>query len=122
MSIEALAAARQKAELVLELADFDAGTLPNAGRDRYWETIAKHATAKLPKQPEPVRPEPMNDKAAEIYGATTMPFGQHVGNRLDDIPVEYLAMLVDDNEFKKQLRRYLQSNRVKIETLNAQEE
>lgn len=59
------------------------------------------------KKPGPPAREPMNQARAEAMGRSLMPWGAHQGTPIGDIDWEYLAFLVDDTPFKRDLRAYL---------------
>ena len=100
----------------------DLEVLGPAGRQAFWESLMERATAALTKFAHPAGPEldrdtnrPMSDPAARAFGSEEMQFGKYAGQRIDEVPLGYLALLVDDNAFKRKLRRYLQSPRIKAE-------
>lgn len=66
------------------------------------ETIT--SVCDLAPKPEPAAtPEPI-----ARLGALVIPFGQHVGKRFDDVPLDYLDWLCREQEsFYKTLRAYL---------------
>ena len=58
---------------------------------------------------------PMDDGRAKLFGSTRLPFGEFVGQRVDDVPMERLQWYADQT-FTDELRRYLESDRVKGES------
>ncbi|HEV3340922.1 MAG TPA: DUF3820 family protein [Pirellulales bacterium] len=56
----------------------------------------------------------MTDAEAREFGASTMPFGKHTGERVDAVPLEYLLWL-DGDEWRRDLARYLRSRRIQTE-------
>lgn len=109
---------RKRAEELFALLAEDASSLSECGRAAFWESVSSQLIDVLPvsSQPEANSDQPMSDKSAAIYGRETVfPFGKYAGQRVDEVPIDYLAMLVDDNDFKKQLRRYLRSERIQRE-------
>lgn len=113
---------REVAGVALGLARDEAIVLGPVSRQSYWEHIHEQAAAELLKLNPPEGPEidgdteqPMNDEQSRKFGRQPMPFGVYYGKQIDDVPASYLMTLVDDTEFKKKLRRYLASPRIKSE-------
>lgn len=76
---------------------------------RFWELIAKHAAAQLPKKP----PGPnalMNHEEAMTFADEVVPFrsGQYVGFKVRDVPAGYW-IATTQSEFNRRLVRYLKS-------------
>ena len=112
MPIEKNLKARLQAELIGSLADDEAKV---HGR-RFWRELAKIVMAHVPAPTKVIRQRvvPMEDKRAKLFGSQKMPFGQDVGSRVDDVPMELLQWYADQT-FTDDLRRYLASDRVKSE-------
>ncbi len=66
-----------------------------------------------PPKSQTYRVEPMTDVQAKAFEDTPMKYGKHVGKRIGDVPIDYLCYLADPNEWTKDLKRYLASDRVK---------
>ncbi len=113
MSVEKNLKARLAAEQVAELAD---GEAVIHGR-RFWRELAKIVMAHVP-MPKPSYAKrtvvPMDSKRARLFGSTRLPFGEFAGQRVDDVPMERLQWYADQT-FTDDLRRYLESDRVKRE-------
>lgn len=107
--------AREKAAEYL--AFIEADLPPEFRNDRFWEKLAAAVAAKLPKPAETVSPDlldPMNDaQAARFERETMISFGKYASDPqpVAEVPINYLCMLVDDSPLKRQLRRYLRSER-----------
>jgi hypothetical protein len=105
--------ARECAELCVDSA---LEVIPEA-RAMFWQELLKI----IPAAPAPVAPpsraaiEPFSDHQARCFGASKMPFGKHQGQRIDEVPIDYLAMLAEGNEWTQSLRRYLASERIQSE-------
>lgn len=113
ISIEANIAARLAAEQVAELAD---GEAENHGR-RFWSELLRIIRDRLPPPlvQKKASVQMMSDQEAGLFGRTErVPFGEFVGKRVDDVPLERLQWYADQT-FVDDLRRYLQSDRVKGE-------
>jgi len=94
--------ARQEAEALVDLA----GEQP----PRFWETLRDMSLAKLPPVPAPIdRHPPMDESAALRFERGVMPYGKHAGERIDEVPCDYLIFLTEGDEFSQQLRRYVKS-------------
>lgn len=60
--------------------------------------------------------EPFDDVQSRRYGQTPMTFGKFLGQKVDDVPTEYLAWLADSSRNTwRDLHRYLNSPRVRME-------
>lgn len=99
----------------------DVELLGPTGRKAFWEHMGELAKKYLestePRQPDVGKDSDsaMNDAQARAFGAVQIRFGKYRGRQVDEVPLGYLAMLVDDNTFKKQVRRYLASPRIRRE-------
>ncbi len=68
---------------------------------------------------EPQLPTTMKETAAGIFEKWPMPWGQHKGKLIGDVPIEYLQWLVSTKvaesmaEFSTRVKRYLGSARAK---------
>ncbi len=114
MSIEQNVADRGRAGQVYDLAVAEAREC-NDG-ERFWEELDKQVGGHVerPEQPR-ARPRKMTDDEARRFGSWPVPFGEFVGRRVDDVPMERLRWYADQN-FIDRLRRYLESDRIKGET------
>jgi hypothetical protein len=85
---------------------------------RFWEEVIRLAMLKLPmfEEKEEKKPEKMTDREARDFGQNeTMPFGEFAGMQVDAVPVDRLRWYADQF-FVDDLRRYLESDRVKNES------
>lgn len=58
----------------------------------------------------------MTDGQSRAFGCSLMQFGKYNGQRIDEIPRDYLEWLVEEQEtFLRKLQGYLMSDRVKRE-------
>lgn len=73
---------------------------------RFWEVLRELAIAKLPE-----RHPPMTEREAISFEAETMPYGKHAGSQVGIVGVDYLLFLTEGDEFSRQLKRYVKSNR-----------
>jgi len=105
--------ARLAAELISELIDEEAKV---HGR-RFWVEMAKIVNAHVP---DPYKPRkqpsvrPMTLQEARNFGSSIVPFGKHNNVPVDSVPMDWLEWLADQT-FVDDLRRYLESERVKSE-------
>ena len=113
-NIEKNLAARLAAEQIAELADEEA---EQHGK-RFWIEMAKIVSVHIPmpdkrkSKPKPVRP--MTQQEARDFGSETVPFGKFNNVAVDSVPMDWLRWLADQT-FVDDLRRYLESERVKSE-------
>ena len=121
-SIRSRVKGRQLAVEMFCLVQDDANVLGPIGKLGFLESVVEIAKAAIAALNPPEGPvidgdtdKAMNDAQAKKFGGQEINFGVHAGKRIDEVPIGYLLMLVDENEFKKKLRRYLASPRIKAE-------
>lgn len=108
--------ARLAAEMIAELADEEAGKYGK----RFWKELAKIVMAHVPdprkrKRDKPKSVSPMTQQEARDFGSVTVPFGKFNNVAVDNVPMDWLVWLADQT-FVDDLRRYLESERVKSES------
>ena len=59
--------------------------------------------------------KPMTRQESQKFDKETMPFGKHKGQRIADVPLDYLLWLDDQPDFRRSLWRYLGSERIQAE-------
>lgn len=64
---------------------------------------------------EVVSEEPMSDAESKAFERQQMPFGMHSGELIADVPMDYLLWLECEPDFRRDLRRYLRSDRIQRE-------
>ena len=84
--------------------------------DRFLEELALMLPKKLCKPKEKKAPllRPMTQQEARNFGSVTVPFGKYNNVAVDNVPMDWLQWLADQT-FVDNLRRYLESERVKSE-------
>jgi hypothetical protein len=121
MGIEENLKARLAAKEIMEWASDEAFK----HGDRLWEELARLVSLELPSKQELPRSrsplQPMADIEAKRFGKQLMPYGEFSGWRVDNVPLERLAWYADQT-FTDDLRRYLKSERVKLERFTEMEE
>jgi len=81
-------------------------------RGRFWECLKEICESRLPKPAPAVERLPaLTDTEASCFETCQMPYGKHVGERVEDVPVDYLLFLTECDEFSKSLKRYVKSKR-----------
>lgn len=115
-------AGRKAAQTVFQLAKEEAKHLPTGkARDRFWEVLSNTIQEKLPKASKPS--DDMTELEARTFGRQRIDFGKYEDERIDDIPMDYLRWLADaKDEFREELRRYLRSRRLKIESQDEEDD
>ena len=107
-------AARRAAETVVVLMEEEA-TDPEISKDNFWKIVV----GAIPKEYVPVQAspglKPMTDMESQGFENTCMEFGKHNGERMGDVPIDYLFWLDEQDNFSKLLKRYLLSKRVQRE-------
>ena len=124
MTIEENVAITKTVQLILGLAkdEVELTLFSEEGQARFWDLLARSAMQwsgpRFPEyQSKPKKKEPgrMTDKEARLFGKERIPFGEFVGKQVDQIPLERLRWY-SDQTFVDDLRRYLDSGRVKRES------
>ena len=71
-----------------------------------------------PKTPATAKVPPMSESQAKAFQLQLMPFGQHKGEPIFDVPLSYLCHLTEPSEFMEELKRYLDNPEIqrKIES------
>lgn len=64
---------------------------------------------------EVVSEEPMSYDSSLAFERQVMPFGKHAGESIKDVPMDYLLWLECEPDFRRELRRYLRSDRIQRE-------
>lgn len=106
---------RESAYQIAELARLETIPLSAVARSRFWESLRDEVAKEVPA-PVVVGPKQMNDAELREFGRSTMPFGVHLGKRIDNVPIEYLDWLLGNAaEFLVNVRQYLNSPRIKAE-------
>ncbi len=115
-SVERNKKARECAEATADLVTQESHNLPEEGRERFWEVLAKELKGHLPDQKRNFNFEPMTDREARLFGEEEMKFGKFRGKYIDEVPLDYLEYLADAQRmFSTKIRRYLESKRIKQE-------
>ena len=72
-----------------------------------------------PRKPMPTQPEPMTDEQVAFFEHhKTVPYGKYAGQRVGDVPLDYLVWLVEDtDDFKEAVRMYLENKRIAREAM-----
>ncbi len=116
MSIEANAAARDAAKLVHSMMLDEAANHKQRAAVIFYEEIVKQLRAVVPEEiwptTEVVRDAPMTDEEAARFELNYMPFGMHADKWIRDVPRIYLEWLECEPDFRRQLNRYLRSDKV----------
>ena len=111
MSVEENVADGKRAEEVYALA------CTGGSGDKYWRRlyylVANHLPPPLEKKANP-RDAKMTDAEAKRFGLQLIPFGEFMGMRVDDVPMERLQWYADQR-WIDELRRYLKSDRIRGE-------
>jgi len=103
---------RKAAEEMLDLIREEANNSPNP--TAFWQTIV--AASPLPTKPTNNEIKKLNGGESRAFGCGLMKFGKYSGQRIDEIPLDYLQWLVTEQEtFLKKLQGYLLSSRIKQE-------
>lgn len=113
--------AKNAADEVHRLASGEALQFKDGAALRFWSRLLENVCAVLPPDYHPTKVvkspyPPMSRQEAHDWGQNTqMPFGKHMGDRVDSVPLEYLLWLDEQPDFRRQLHQYLASPRVQEE-------
>lgn len=106
---------RESAHEIAQLARLESIGMREGCRARFWECLRDEIAKEVPAQVV-VGPKQMNDAELREFGRSTMPFGVHLGKRIDNVPIEYLDWLLGNAaEFLVKVRQYLNSPRIQAE-------
>ena len=114
MSIEQNVAARKSAQEVGKFIEWESSEFADDGARRiYFEQLLHEVASRCPEEmPKPTAPGvvPMTDAEATEFVLRSMPFGIHVGKRVGDVPLEYLAWLADQPcDFEREVKRFIKN-------------
>lgn len=106
---------REAAHTVAEFARLDSIGMSDGCRLRFWESLRDEIAKEVPA-PVVAGPKQMTEAEIREFGRSTMPFGVHLGKRIDNVPIEYLDWLLGNAaEFLVKVRQYLNSPRIQAE-------
>lgn len=109
-------AARMEARQIVELITTTHGAYRAHEQEAFTTALRNELNLVLASAEAKVDVEPMSDEVARRFGNNTMGFGKYVGQRIDEIPIDYLLWFVEQKDtFKQELRRYIKSRRVQAE-------
>ena len=120
-TITAKVETRNAADTIHRLACDEALNHTNEACLAFWKRILENVCAVLPPEFHPTRIvehgplAPMGDTESKFFGAQPMPFGTHQNKRVDEVPMDYMEWLDREPDFRKQLNRYLRSERILAE-------
>jgi uncharacterized protein (DUF3820 family) len=112
MSIEDNIAASQSARVILDLAMEEAMNHQGPAALHYWLSLLKSVARIVPESHHPWRTlpsgvVPMDKAERQAFEDSAVMFGKHAGERVGDVPLEYLEWLDSQYDFRQQLKRYL---------------
>jgi hypothetical protein len=112
MSIEENIAASHSVHVIMEIATEEAANHVGPAALHFWLPLLKKIAAIVPEQLHPWRNipagvVPMDGPERRLFGASKVAFGRYTGERVDDVPLEYLEWLDSQYDFRHQLKRYL---------------
>ena len=118
MSIEANIAGRKLAEEWIALAREMEATVPEEQRRPFWRHVFRASNHAAPEESTPRNDRPPQMTADEVrrFQRRSMPFGQHRGKQVGDVPLDYLIWLDESSRvFQAELHRYLATEQVQRE-------
>lgn len=112
--------ARGSAQEIAVIAREEEDGIQPSARGRYWDVLFEELKKHFPQhklRKDGPEVAPFSDAGAEAFGRQEMPFGKHKGERIDDVPMDYLEWFASQTDsFKRDLNRYLLSKRVSRES------
>jgi hypothetical protein len=108
--------AAHAAEAVAELACDESQSLPEANRERFWRLVGEKLARWLPRaEPQVVRDKPMTDDESRKFGQRAIEFGRYACQPVESVPLDYLLWLDEQPDFRRDLNKYLRSDRIQQE-------
>jgi len=89
--------------------------IPAESVRRFWQYVMESAGELVGDEvvEKPKQPKIMSDVDARRFGRSLMPFGQHKGASIDEVPIDYLEWLLDQQgTFMEDLGSYMDSERI----------
>lgn len=84
----------------------------------FWEELSEimlneHGPIQAPPPPKP-KSTGMSDRVVKLFKKELMPFGKFEGEKIEDVPLQYLDWLVgeDDDALNGRLKRYLKNEKI----------
>lgn len=106
---------REAAHTVAEFARLDSIGMSDGCRARFWESLRDEIAKELPT-PVVSTPRQMSEDEIREFGRSCMPFGVHLGKRIDNVSIDYLDWLLGvATDFLSKVRQYLDSPRIQSE-------
>lgn len=123
MSIQENVMIGRSAKDVFAFALNESQGLTTEGTKRFWTRLGQLVNEQLRNATEAPAPNTITDDESRKIGKLTMPRGKHgptdsePGKTIDQTPMDYLEWVADNwtCEFGEQIRRYLDSPRIKSE-------
>jgi hypothetical protein len=110
---------RKLARDYVELFEFDLNSTNDSTKEAFWREIISHSPfARLLDPPKEEKPavEPMTDAEAKDFDRFILRLAPHKGKQIKDVPKSELEKMADRPDwFRRALRNYLASDRVKNE-------
>ena len=120
-AITAKVEARNAADVVHRLAMDESLNHKNEACLAFWRRMLENVCAVLPPEYHPTRVvergphAPMTDEDSKGFENKSIPFGKYIGQQISSVPLSYLCWLDDQPDFRRELNRYLRSERIQAE-------
>lgn len=123
MNIEANIDAAKSAKIISELAVDEGAQFVGNSAKWFWKRLLDYVTEKIPEQYRLYRSfhipiTCMSDLEVTAFEDDLMPFGKHKDNFIREVPIDYLIWLSEEPDFRRQLKRYLASDKIQREIKN----
>lgn len=95
----------------------EAGEYSEEDKARFWLRLLAEMEKLTVKMIPPTKPKSdrMSYKEATEFEDISMPFGQHTGKKVRDVPASYLGWLASQESFSDKVIRYVRSSKFQIE-------
>lgn len=119
--ITARVEARTMADECHQLAIEESIRFPDDVALAFWQRMLANVLERLPRNTHPIRIvergplAAMTDEEAKAFGSEVVPFGKWASWRVDSCPMDWLDWLDAQPDFRRQVNRYLRSERVQRE-------
>lgn len=122
-SLEINVRVRQVVSTILDLCEDELAAIVAqhgpAAIERFWVLLGYRATNKAGKieTPRPAQDKfKMTDEQAKLFGKVRVPWGKHLGKRVDEVELSYWFFIAEKpDDFRDDLKRYLRSDYVQRE-------
>jgi uncharacterized protein (DUF3820 family) len=122
MSLEDNVKARELFKTIIEMIEEELKKTSVFVEHRFWKLLKKKAEEFIPNETCKDRYTPMSNDEAVRFENEIMQFGKHKGDKIVDIDIEYFEWLDSQPDFRRELWRYLKSEKIQKDIPNSVDE